>query len=176
MPSTLSRNSAPGATELERRLALSRAAQAIRRSEPDLTEDDRTTPEPVPPERLRLISAKIQHLSAIISQLVELRNEEECDQYGVLRATNHAFDVACDLLVDAAILSALEARSIPHGCASTDAEGGVRIEWIRPTTSVHLVVPASTDREGYVYHEVGEDYGSDPATPEALSRWLREIN
>ena len=83
--------------------------------------------------------------------------------------------MASHLLTDAAIVSALKGRQIPLGCASTDSEGGIRIEWVRPTSSVHLVIPASPGRDGYVYHEVGDQYGTVSATPEALARWLREI-
>ena len=65
---------------------------------------------------------------------------------------------------------------IPAGCGSTDSEGGVRIEWVCPTASVHLVVPATSDRKAYIYHEVGDDYATEDATPERLAYWLRQIN
>jgi hypothetical protein len=117
-------------------------------------------------------TANIKYLSSLIQQLIELRNEPESDDHGVLRAAQPAFDRACHLLIDAAIVSALESRQIPHGCASTDSEGGIRIEWVRDSASVHLIVPASDKRGEYVYHEEGANYGTEPATAETLARWL----
>lgn len=175
MPSSTSVQAGPDFTKLERRLALSLAAHAEQQPAPVSTTDERSTPEQIPPERLRLASANIRYLSAIIGQLVELRNQPERDEYGTLRPSKHAFETACNLLTDAAIVSALIGREIPHGCASTDSQGGVRIEWVRPTSSAHLVVPALADHVGYVYHEIGDDYGTVAATPETLASWLREI-
>ena len=108
-------------------------------------------------------------------QLVDLWNEpEEEDDYGRLKPTQDAFDMSVQLLVDAAI-EAHPQHQIPSGCVSTDSEGGVRIEWIRPTASVHLVVPAKENHMPYVYHEVGNDYATEDATPERLAYWLCRI-
>ena len=138
-------------------------------------EDPRATPDAIPPERLQLADAGIRHLSPIVGQLVELWQEPEEDEYGRLRPTRHAFDRSVDLLVDAAIEANHRQRRIPAGCVSTDSEGGVRIEWIRPTGSVHLVVPAARDPVAYVYHQVDNDYATEDATPERLAYWLRRI-
>jgi hypothetical protein len=168
--------SLPVLSSVEWRWAMRRALPHVVQPPLLRVRDERITPEAIAPERLRLASAGIRWLSAIIRQLVELRNEEESDEYGALRASESAFERACQLLTDAAIVSALEGRQIPHGCASTDSEGGIRIEWVRPASSVHLAIPSCAEREGYVYHEVGQDFGTITATPEALARWLREIN
>lgn len=135
--------------------------------------DPRITPDPVSPERLRIADAEISYLSPIIRQLVELWNGPESDEYGVLRPTQDAFEKAISILVDAAIDAA--PRQIPRGCVSTDSEGGVRIEWVRETSSVHLVVPATNSSESYVYHEVDNSYATEDATPEGLSNWLKLI-
>jgi len=172
----MEKQSVPEFTELEWKLALSRVS-APRQGPPSVrTRDDRATPETIPPDRLRLASAEIKCLSAIIQQLVELRNEEETDEYGILRASQHAFDVACHLVTDAAIVSAFGGRQIPRGCASTDSEGGIHMEWLRPAAGVSLIVPASAERAAYIYHEVGNVYSTELATAEALARWLREIH
>jgi len=143
---------------------------------PEPHDDDRATPEEfMPPARSRLVKANIKYLSALIQQLVELRNEPERDEYGALRATKQAFDLACTLLIDAAIVSAVEDRQIPYGCVSTDSQGGIRVEWVRESASVHIIIPASEERDGYVYHEEAANYGTEPATAEALARWLRII-
>ncbi len=139
-------------------------------------DDPRATPDEISPERRQLADAGVLHLSPIVSQLVELWNEpEEEDEYGRLRPTRGAFDRSVGLLVDAAIEAHCEQRRIPSGCVSTDSEGGVRIEWVRPEASVHLVVPASKDNEAYVYHEVGDDYATEDVTPKRLAYWLRWI-
>jgi hypothetical protein len=128
-----------------------------------------------PPEPLSHASADVRYLSAITEQLGELQNEQERDEHGVLRADRFACETACELLTNAAIILAREYKFvIPYGCASTDSEGGVRIEWIRPTCGVRLVVPAAPV-EAYIYHEVGDTFDTEPATAETLAHWLREI-
>jgi hypothetical protein len=171
----MSDKTVPEISELEWRLAFTRAASALTIESWYRKKDERATDQLINPERLRLRSADTRHLSALIGQLVELRTAEESDEYGILRATEHAYNVACHLVIDAAIMAALEAREIPHGYASTDSEGGVRIEWIRPTSSIHLVVPATSGCPAYIYHEVGDAYATEPATAERLARWLREV-
>lgn len=175
MPPIADTGTRPRFSELDWRLALSRAARASHWREPTTVGDDRTTPASVSRERLQMASAGIQYLSSIIKQLVELRNDEEADEYGVLRATEHAFDSACQLITDAAIVAALGGQSIPRGCASTDSEGGVRIDWLRPNAAVCFFVPAAEERDPYIYHEVAGQHSTVPATAEALARWLREI-
>ena len=115
-------------------------------------------------------------LAGIIKQVVELRSDDQTDEYGVLRATEHACKRSCQLLADAATLSARDGQPIPRGCASTDSEGGVRIDWMRPSAAVCLMVPASATRAASVYHEVSGECSTEPATPEALARWLRGIS
>jgi hypothetical protein len=138
--------------------------------------DDRATPETIAPKHSQLAAAGIKHLSAIIGQLVKLRKEEEEDEYGLLRATEYAFEKASELVIDAAIISTLKGRSVPRGCASTDSEGGIRIEWVRQVASVHLVVGAADNQKSYIYHEVGSDYATKPATSEVLAEWLNQID
>ena len=151
-----------------------RAMTAIEDQEVAENEDPRATPDAIPPERLQLADAGIRHLSPIVRQLIDLWKEPEEDDYGRLRPTQDAFDRSVRLLVDAAIEAYPQCR-IPAGCVSTDSEGGVRIEWIRPTGSVHLVVPAARDRVAYVYHQLGNDYATEDVTPELLAYWLRRI-
>lgn len=139
-------------------------------------EDPRATPDAIPPERLQLADAGIFHLSSIVGQLVELWREPEEDDYGRLRPTQEAFDRSVQLLVDAAIGPYGRQRPIPSGCASTDSEGGVRIEWVRPSASVHLVIPAQKDQKAYIYHEIGNDYATEDVTPDRLAYWLQRID
>ncbi len=136
-------------------------------------EDSCSTPEPISPERMQMANAGILYLSPILQQLYGLQKGPETDDYGRLQPTKHAFGKAIDLLVNAAIDA--YPRQIPSGCVSTDSEGGVRIEWVRETSSVHLVVPATNSSESYVYHEVDNNYATEDATSESLSNWLKLI-
>ena len=128
-------------------------------------------------ERLQ-IELKDCGLELIVRQLVQLRKGPEKDDYGHLRPTREVFDESVHLLVDAAIEAYHQQRRISSGCVSTDSEGGVRIQWIRPAASVVLVVPAAKDCVAYVYHELGElgnDYATEDATPKRLAYWLHRI-
>ncbi len=137
--------------------------------------DERATPEPLP-ARHNLVSAKLQFLSPLLSQLDRLRNESETDEYGTLRACQHAYSSACVLLVDMAITLAQKfGRQVPYGCVSTDSEGGVRIVWMRPTKSVQLSIPAVANGQDYLYHEDGDQFATEPLTTEALARRLNEL-
>ena len=160
----------PGKAEL--RLELERMLRDVATAE---EKDPLATPEPVSSERLRLADAGIDYLSLIMGQLVELWNGPQSDDYGRLQPTQDAFDKVIGLLVDAAIEAYRKDSQIPLGCVSTDSEGGVRIEWLRNGASVHLVVPAANSDEAYVYHEIGNNYATEDATPERLSHWLKAI-
>jgi hypothetical protein len=111
----------------------------------------------------------------MLVDLVELRHGPESDDYGLLRPTDHAFERSSDMLVDAAVIAAVQGRKIPGGCVSTDSEGGVRVEWIRSDRSTHLIIPPSSSQAAFVYHEVARDFATEDATPEALAQWLRDI-
>lgn len=137
---------------------------------------DKRTTSSISSERFGLALANIRYLSDVIRQLIELREAEESDEYGTLRADKDAYETACQLVTDAAIVLGNDKRAIPRGNASTDAEGGVRIEWIRKNASVHLVVPAKSKAPPYVYHEVDGPYSTVAATAESLARWLKLID
>src|SRR5947209_2582338 len=116
----MSEKAVPEISELDWRLAFTRAARALPNESWYRKRDERASDPLVSPERLKLCSADIRHLSALIGQLMELRTAEESDEYGILRAGEHAYNVACHLLIDAAIVAALEGREVPYGCTSTD--------------------------------------------------------
>lgn len=171
MPVTIAIESNWQPTELEWKLAYYQATDIGVHQK----NDGRATPPAIPEGRVKVASANIKYLSAIMQQLVELRNEAESDELGTLRATKVAFDAACDLVTDAAILCAIERRQIPYAFASTDTQGGIRIEWRRPTETVQLVLPASPDREPYIYFEKPSGHGVSPATADQLASHLANI-
>lgn len=116
-----------------------------------------------------------ENLSAILRELAELQQEPVEDEHGLLRPTSFAFETTIRLLANAAIIAGREGRSIPRGCVSTDSQGGVRVEWVRPANSVHLAVPATSNESGYIFHECGDRYATESLTAENLALWLREI-
>ena len=139
-------------------------------------EESPLMPDPISSGQRHIADAGIDHLSQILTRLIELWNGPESDDYGRLQPTAIAFERTVGLLIDAAIVAQSEGRQIPHGCVSTDSEGGVRIEWIRSQASVYLIAPAEKTKATYIYHEVGDSYATEDATPECLSHWLREVS
>ena len=112
-----------------------------------------------------------EYLGLIIYMVANQSGFNDLDEIDVTSAQGAADTL---LLIDAAIV-AYPRYGIPAGCASTDSECGVRIEWVRPGASVHLVVPAEESRPPYVYHEVGNDYATEDVTAERLAYWLQSI-
>lgn len=159
---------------LSDRSGLVAASNAMRRSAPP--PDARETPE-IPASTVGLATANIRYLSAIIGQLIELRTApDEEDDYGTLRATKESFNVACEILTNAAIDLALEvSRPIPRGRASTDSTGGIRVEWVRSDRAVHLVIPSDAEKQGYIYVEKGDAYSTKPATAQTLADSLKVV-
>lgn len=114
-------------------------------------------------------------MESILEQLAQLRVEEQVDDYGILRPTESAFEEAVSLVREAASLAARKwHRTLPHGCVSTDSEGGVRIEWFSPNRAVHLVIPCEPLRETrYIYHEIGNQFDVEyNVTGETLAYWV----
>ncbi len=156
--------------------AASNVASHISREDFNAYTDWRSTPPAITPERLRLESADIRYLSDVISKLNELRKETERDSEGVLQATKYSYDLACQLIIDGAIILARIKRPIPYAFVSSDYLGGVRVEWIRDDRALHLVIAAKTDLKSYIYYEHTEGFGSVPATAENLALWLKIIS
>jgi hypothetical protein len=115
-------------------------------------------------------------ITALLSDLRDLMKEggeDEEDEYGVLRPTGYAFRTALNLIIEASFLLI---DGYPFGCASTDSEGGIRIEWFKTTGEIRLVIPASKEKEPYIYYEFGEKYGVDrQANADKLARWINRL-
>ena len=139
--------------------------------------DELATPE-LPESHLRLVRADVKELSGLLEQLSELRQEEPTDDYGILRLDETVFGHARELLTDTTIVLATEhGTKMPYGCASTDSEGGLCIDWLRSDRAVNLVIPATDQKLPYLYHELGPDHAVEyEVTPERLATWLRIIN
>ena len=116
------------------------------------------------------------YLSDILDQLDDLRNEDETDDYGILRATQHAYETAGSILRDAGFRLRQQDRWMPRGVASTDATGGVRIDWVRRSGSVAVVVPATADRKPYVCRTDGGSEALISFLADTLYRFLAKIS
>lgn len=174
MPEVETEREVPAIRTIDRRLARASASWELEEDTSIGTSDDKTTGEDSP--SWKLVSADIKHLSALLAQLLALRDGPEEDEYGVLRPAEEAFNQAFSLLVDTAIVTALRGSIVPYGCASTDSQGGVRVEWIGDKCGVHLVIPASSQEKSYIYHEMEDEYGtSRSVTAEVLADWLCEF-
>ena len=115
--------------------------------------------------------------TALLSDLRDLMKEggeDEEDEYGVLQPTGHALSTALHWILET---SPLFMDKYLFGCASTDSEGGIRIEWLTTTGEIRLVIPASKEKEPYIYYEFGEHYGVDGrASVSKLARWIHQLN
>jgi hypothetical protein len=121
-------------------------------------------------DRATLVASDVAATNVVLERLEALLREEETDDYGVLRPTGFAFATTRDLLVGAATQIG---EPFPRAAVSTDSEGGVRVQWIRPACQVRLVVPATSEGRGYIYHEEGDQYGLvEPVSVAALASWL----
>ncbi len=171
----LDRESSTSITEAEYSYAIMRAANHLVEKDVAQKNDRRTTPPVVRSSTYKIAKADIRYLSSIISQLVALYEGDETDDYGELRPTKHSFERTCEILTDTAISLAREGRRISHGCVSTDTEGGVRVEWRRAHGNLHLVIPSDERKKSYIYHEIGDDFGTVEATSQLLGHWLKII-
>ena len=107
--------------------------------------------------------------AVVLARLRALLRQEDSDEFGVLKPTDHAFDLATRLVQEASALG----TTVPKGSVSTDSQGGVRITWFRGDREVELVCPASPDSSPYIYHEAGSEYDLDEGVSgRALARRL----
>jgi len=111
--------------------------------------------------------------STTITRLVDLLDQPEEDDHGVLSPTQHSFKTAYRILDDAE----KQRRTSVRGSVSTDSEGGVRVTWSNLGRVVKLVCPPTADRDVYLYRQAGDTEGVvfRSPTPQNLSdhlHWL----
>ena len=108
-----------------------------------------------------------------LARLVSLLEEEELDDYGVLRPTLFAFITALELIASASLQMA---TALPRATPCTDDQGGLRFEWSRPARQVVLVVPPHPGGRMYLYHAQGDEHGlEDQVSASTLAHWLRRL-
>jgi hypothetical protein len=119
---------------------------------------------------VRTLLHKSPDIGTIFSDLVNLIEDNLEDNYGVLRPTRYAIRKLLPLLINAG----LQARKrVPYGAATTDDEGGIRLEWHWRGREVRLVIPASSEGQHYIYHELGDEYGLEMhVNAVTLANWL----
>lgn len=117
-----------------------------------------------------------QGIEIVHERLIELLQEEDEDEYGVLKPTTHAFNTAWVLVSGA---SELLKKSFPKASASTDDKGGVRLTWTRlePEREIRLVCPSDKSKKTYLYHESSNKHGIiEDVTALTLAGWLQWFN
>ena len=101
-----------------------------------------------------------------------LQSQDYNDEF--IRPTRHALTRTWNILRDASVFTT---GPFPVGTIFPDGDGGLRIEWIRPSRELRLAVSAQPDGKAYIYHELGDRYDVDyRVTPNILAFWLNWLN
>ncbi|MBE9017995.1 hypothetical protein C7Y66_02965 [Chroococcidiopsis sp. CCALA 051] len=116
------------------------------------------------------------NIAVTLKRLIDLLEEDETDEYGILQPSQSAFKLAMRFVVEA-----YEAMgdSFPRASASTDEKGGIRLTWskLEPECEVRLVCPADAEQQAYLYHELGDTYAVEQnVTTSILVQWLEWLN
>src|SRR5262249_17383727 len=89
-------------------------------------------------------------LQELLSDLGELFRDSEDYNEDFLKPTESALTIAWKLLTEAG--KHVDGR-FPAGTVYPDGNGGLRIEWIRPSRELRLVVRPDAGDRHYIYHE-----------------------
>jgi hypothetical protein len=115
----------------------------------------------------------------LVCQIAGACAEEEDEEAGVKRPSAKVIDRTLKVVIEASVLMHLDAHkyhsgtNFPFRCATSDSEGGLRIEWRANDRLVHLVIRAG-DGESYIYHQIAGKHAIEKrVTAENLYRWLR---
>lgn len=109
-------------------------------------------------------------------RLIELWQEDEEDEYGIVRPTVYAFDKAWSIITEA---SQFLKDSFRKASVSTDEEGGIRLTWtkLESEAEVRLICPCDHYKEVYLYHEKDSEYNIvKNVTGFNLASWLDWLN
>lgn len=118
----------------------------------------------------------VDNFTRTIKSLLELLDLEKEDEYGTLRPVDYSFKTTINLLIEAyGILGEI----FPKGAATTDDQGGIRINWKNRDKNcrVCLFCPSNSEENAYIYHQYNDDYGSDEqVSVSSLVKWLSWFN
>ncbi len=115
-------------------------------------------------------------IAVTLKRLVDLLEEDETDEYGILQPSQAAFKLAMRFVVEA--YDAMGDR-FPKASVSTDEQGSIRLTWskLEPECEVRLICPAQADQSAYLYHELGNKYAVERSvTIPILLQWLEWLN
>ncbi len=119
------------------------------------------------------IRVSLRDLELTLARINGLQEDEEEDEYGeIINPTDYATTVAIELVSKAAQLIS---ANFFKAWVSTEDSGGVSLTWSKPELEkeVRLVIPPTSDRKIYLYHEKGAEYGVEyNASAKTLSHWL----
>ena len=121
-------------------------------------------------------SIDVQGITITLKRLVELLESEDEDDYGILKPSDYAFKTIINLVLEA---HSLIGNSFPRASASTDYQGGIRLDWtsLESEREVCLVCPFSPERPVYIYHQTSDDHAvEDRISPSILVKWLEWFN
>lgn len=108
-----------------------------------------------------------------IFELLETEEDEDDDDYGAVIPTQHALDRTLTLLSNT---YEILRTTFPVSVASVSPDGGIRVQWMHPKFSVRLIIPESKDKKEYIFFEDEENYETQDASAELLSKkllWLQ---
>jgi hypothetical protein len=120
------------------------------------------------------LTVEDERLFSLLVAISDMRNEEESDEYGTLRLSDHAYwSAEAVVRVALSVLRELEEYELlPNPVLSTDSEGGLRATWRRGPQEVRLVVGGSPGRPSYVYQQGLSGYSSNRLSATALTQAL----
>ena len=119
----------------------------------------------------------LNNLNSMVSRVLGLHQEEDepDDDYGAVVPTKTALSNTLAILSEAF----RELQTVfPLAAATVSFDGGIRIQWMRPVSSLRLVVPGDQGEEAYIYYEHEDAYGTEEASAPILAkriRWLQRI-
>lgn len=111
----------------------------------------------------------------MVSRVLDLLQEEEDleDEYGAEMPTEYALRTVLELLSKA--YNEFQ-TAFSRAAVSVSFEGGIRIQWMYPHSSMRLVVSGSPDEDGYIYFENGDNYDTESVSAQNLAdriSWLQ---
>lgn len=114
--------------------------------------------------------------NVMIYRVLKLMEEEgeEDDEYGAVVPTKTALRRALEILGES---FGRFQTILPLAPATVSFDGGVRIQWMLPDSSVRLVIPGGEgEEEEYIYFELNDTYGTEIASASNLDsriKWLQ---
>lgn len=114
-------------------------------------------------------------ITVTLKRLIDLLEEDESDEYGILQPSQSAFKLAMLLVIEA---YEVMGDSFPRASASIDEQGSIRLTWskLESEYEVRLVCAANAEQP-YLYLELGDTYALQrDINASILVQWLSLIH